>query len=56
VAWSKRLLAGAFDLGFDAFRKEMEAGLRDCLASPEHRAAMDEIRRAMRNPAMGKPK
>ena len=50
VAWSKRLLAGAFDLDFDAFRKEMEAGLRDCLASAEHRAAMDEIRRATKKP------
>jgi enoyl-CoA hydratase/carnithine racemase len=50
VAWSKRLLAGAFDLEFDPFRKKMEEGLRDCLASAEHRAAMDEIRRAMREP------
>jgi enoyl-CoA hydratase len=44
VAWSKRLIARAFDLDFDAFRREMEAGLRECLASPEHRAAMDAIR------------
>jgi enoyl-CoA hydratase/carnithine racemase len=44
VAWSKRLLARAFDLEFDAFRREMEAGFRECLASPEHRAAMDDIR------------
>jgi enoyl-CoA hydratase/carnithine racemase len=44
VAWSKRLLARAFDLDFDAFRREMEAGFRECLASPEHRAAMADIR------------
>ena len=44
VAWSKRLMARAFDLEFDAFRREMEAGFRECLASPEHRAAMDDIR------------
>jgi len=29
----------------------MEAGLRDCLASPEHRAAMDEIRHRLKGPA-----
>jgi enoyl-CoA hydratase/carnithine racemase len=45
VGVSKRLLARAFDLPFDAFRREMEAGFRLCLDSPEHRAAMDEIRR-----------
>ena len=44
VAWSKGLMARAFDLEFDAFRREMEAGFRECLASPEHRAAMDDIR------------
>jgi enoyl-CoA hydratase len=44
VAWSKRLMAEAFDLDFDAFRARMEAGFRECLASPEHAAAMDEIR------------
>ena len=44
VRWSKRLMARAFDLEFDAFRREMEAGFRECLASPEHRAAMDDIR------------
>lgn len=44
VAWSKRLMARAFDLEFDAFRREMEAGFRECLASPEHRAAMDAFR------------
>jgi enoyl-CoA hydratase/carnithine racemase len=51
VAVSKRLMARAFDLEFDAFRREMEAGLRECLASPEHRAAMDEIRHRMKGPA-----
>jgi enoyl-CoA hydratase/carnithine racemase len=50
VAWSKRLLAGAFDVPFDEFRREMEAGLRECLASPEHRAAMDEIRGRTKRP------
>jgi enoyl-CoA hydratase/carnithine racemase len=49
VTWSKRLLTRAFDLEFDAFRREMEAGLRDCLDSAEHRAAME----ALRKPAMG---
>ncbi len=44
VAWSKRLMARAFDLEFDAFRREMEAGFRECLASPEHRAAMNDMR------------
>jgi len=47
VAWSKRLMARAFDLDFDQFRREMEAGLRECLDSAEHRAAMDHIRAAM---------
>ncbi len=47
VAWSKRLMARAFDLEFDQFRREMEAGLRECLDSAEHRAAMDHIRAAM---------
>jgi len=51
VAVSKRLLARAFDLPFDAFRREMEAGFRLCLDSPEHRAAMDEIRRRRKGPA-----
>jgi enoyl-CoA hydratase/carnithine racemase len=47
VVWSKRLMARAFDLEFDQFRREMEAGLRECLDSAEHRAAMDHIRAAM---------
>ncbi|MGH7416268.1 MAG: enoyl-CoA hydratase/isomerase family protein [Candidatus Rokuibacteriota bacterium] len=51
VRVSKRLLARAFDLPFDAFRREMEAGLRLCLDSAEHRAAMDEIRRRRKGPA-----
>jgi enoyl-CoA hydratase/carnithine racemase len=51
VAWSKRLMARAFDLEFDAFRREMEAGFRECLASPEHRAAMDDIRADAGKPA-----
>jgi enoyl-CoA hydratase/carnithine racemase len=50
VAASKRLLARAFDLPFDAFRREMEAGFRLCLDSAEHRAAMDEIRQRRKGP------
>jgi len=48
VAWSKRLMACAFDLDFDSFRRQMEAGFAECLASPEHRAAMDDARRRLR--------
>ena len=51
VAASKRLLARAFDLPFDAFRREMEAGFRLCLDSAEHRAAMAEIRQRRKGPA-----
>ena len=51
VAASKRLLGRAFDLSFDAFRREMEAGFRLCLDSAEHRAAMEEIRRRRKGPA-----
>jgi enoyl-CoA hydratase/carnithine racemase len=51
VAWSKRLLTRAFDLDFEAFRREMEAAFRDCLDSAEHRAAMDAIRRHLKEPA-----
>jgi len=51
VGVSKRLLARAFDLPFDAFRREMEAGFRLCLDSAEHRAAMDQIRRRKKGPA-----
>ena len=51
VGVSKALLARAFDLPFDAFRREMEAGFRLCLESEEHRAAMDEIRQRRKGPA-----
>jgi enoyl-CoA hydratase/carnithine racemase len=51
VGVSKHLLARAFDLPFDDFRREMEAGFRLCLDSGEHRAAMDEIRRRRKGPA-----
>ena len=47
VRASKRLLTRAFDLEFDAFRKEMEMLFADCLASGEHRRAMDAIRARM---------
>jgi len=50
VGWSKRLMARAFDLEFDAFRREMEAGFRECLGSPEHRAAMEGIRAGLGGP------
>ncbi|MBI2206007.1 MAG: enoyl-CoA hydratase/isomerase family protein [Candidatus Rokubacteria bacterium] len=40
---SKRLVPRAFDLPFDDFRREMQAGLADCFASDEHRAAMAAI-------------
>jgi enoyl-CoA hydratase/carnithine racemase len=41
---SKRLTAHAFDLSFEAFRKEMQASFAGCLESDEHRRAMAEIR------------
>jgi enoyl-CoA hydratase/carnithine racemase len=44
VRASKALTARAFDLEFDAFRREMEAQFRVCLDSDEHRAAMDVLR------------
>lgn len=50
VGVSKALLARAFDLPFEAFRREMEAGFRQCLDSAEHRAAMDELRARRRGP------
>lgn len=50
VAWSKRLMARAFELEFDAFRREMDAGFRECLGSAEHRAAMDGIRAGLGKP------
>jgi enoyl-CoA hydratase/carnithine racemase len=41
---SKALAGRAFDTEFDAFRREMERRLAECLASDEHRRAMDAIR------------
>ena len=41
---NKQLLARTFDLPFGAFRRRMQAGLRACLASPEHAAAMAALR------------
>ena len=41
---SKLLTARAFDLDFDAFRREMQAHFKVCLAADEHRAAMEAIR------------
>jgi len=44
VRASKVLTARAFELSFDAFRREMQAHFKVCLDSDEHRRAMDEIR------------
>jgi enoyl-CoA hydratase len=44
VRASKALTARAFDVDFDAFRREMQAHFKVCLDSDEHRAAMDAIR------------
>ena len=44
VRASKVLTARAFDLQFDAFRREMQAHFKLCLDSEEHRAAMKVIR------------
>jgi enoyl-CoA hydratase/carnithine racemase len=44
VRASKQLTARAFDLDFDAFRREMEAQFKICLDSDEHRRAMAAIR------------
>jgi enoyl-CoA hydratase/carnithine racemase len=44
VRASKVLTARAFDLSFDAFRREMQARFKICLDSDEHRRAMDAIR------------
>ena len=41
---SKVLATRAFDVDFEAFRKEMETLLAGCLASDEHRRAMAAIR------------
>ena len=45
LAAAKGLLARTFELDVDPFRTAMEAGLRQCLASDEHREAMAAIRR-----------
>jgi hypothetical protein len=45
VSASKRLLARAFDLELAAFRRDMQAEFERCLASDDHRRAMEAIRR-----------
>jgi enoyl-CoA hydratase/carnithine racemase len=40
----KQLAARAFDLEFDAFRREMQDHFKTCLDSDEHRRAMELIR------------
>ena len=54
VRASKVLAARAFELSFDAFRREMQAHFKGCLDSDEHRRAMDEIR-ARRHAQKGAP-
>lgn len=49
VAASKRLTAEAFELDFDAFRARMQARFAECLASDEHRAAMERLRARRRS-------
>jgi len=44
VRASKRLTARAFDLEFEAFRRQMEAEFKVCLDSDEHARAMRTIR------------
>jgi enoyl-CoA hydratase/carnithine racemase len=44
VRAAKSLAPRAFDLDFETFRREMEAALRTCLASDEHRVAMEAIK------------
>ncbi|HXH84875.1 MAG TPA: enoyl-CoA hydratase/isomerase family protein [Candidatus Tectomicrobia bacterium] len=41
---SKRLTARAFDMALEDFRREMQAHFEACLASDEHRRAMEAIR------------
>jgi enoyl-CoA hydratase/carnithine racemase len=41
---SKALTARAFDLDFDTFRRRMQEQFKICLASDEHRRAMEAIR------------
>jgi enoyl-CoA hydratase len=43
VRASKRLGARAFDLSFDDFRAQMQAAFGECLASAEHRRAMEAV-------------
>ncbi len=45
VRASKRLTARAFDLDLDTFRQTMESEFKRCLASDDHRRAMEAIRR-----------
>ena len=45
VSASKRLTARAFDLDLETFRRAMETEFKQCLASDDHRRAMDAIRR-----------
>src|SRR5438105_94806 len=54
VRAGKVLAARAFELSFDAFRREMQAHFKVCLDSDEHRRAMDEIR-ARRHAQKGAP-
>jgi enoyl-CoA hydratase/carnithine racemase len=44
VRASKRLLAHTFDLPFDEFRALMQAEFEGCLASDDHRRAMEALR------------
>src|SRR5687767_7042663 len=44
VRASKRLLARAFDLSFDDFRAVMQKEFEGCLASDDHRRAMEALR------------
>ena len=48
---SKLLSARAFDLEFDAFRREMQEQFKTCLDSDEHRRAMEAIRARRRHEA-----
>ncbi|MBI3827652.1 MAG: enoyl-CoA hydratase/isomerase family protein [Candidatus Rokubacteria bacterium] len=50
VLASKQLVGQAFDAGFDDFRAAMEAKFRECLASPEHAAAMAALRAERQSP------
>ena len=48
VRASKRLTARAFEVEFDAFRREMQAHFKICLDSDDHRRAMQAIRQRAR--------